>query len=206
MKKALLLLLALTCVLIQGLPAAAHASLAQAYPPIGAVLSVAPNEVRLIFDDDLQDLGANSNIIEVTNSSGAQFQIGSATVEGATLLVPLLPLAPNTYTVTYRVVSADGHPVSSSYSFELLPKADSVATSGSKPKPQSRPSHNSNQKTPSATPTPSVSVPSYKAEKEEPSQIDWIETLGVAAGTFLSLGLIVGVAFRIRHKKLTQSK
>jgi len=201
----LLLLLALACVFIQSLPAAAHASLAQAYPPIGAVLSVAPSEVRLIFDDDLQDLGANSNIIEVTDPSGTQFQKSLATVEGATVVVPLLPLAPNTYTVTYRVVSADGHPVSSSYSFELLPKADSVTTSGSTPKPKSTPSHNPNQTTQSATPMPSVSAPSYKAEKE-PSHIDWVETLGVAAGAFLSLGLIAAVAFRLRHRKLTQSK
>ena len=191
---------------MHSLPAAAHASLAQAYPPVGAVLSVAPNEVRLIFDDELQDLGPNSNVIEVTNSSGTQFQKGLATVEGATVSVPLLPLEPSTYSVTYRVVSSDGHPVSSTYSFELLPKEGSLTTASSAPKPQSRPSHNPTQKTQSATPTPSVSAPTYKDGKEETSQIDLVETLGVAAGAFLSLGLIAAVAVRLRSKKLTHSK
>ena len=104
------------------LPAFAHAQLVDATPGIGSRVHSAPTSVTLSFDDDLIDLGsATANIIEVTNHSGAHFESGATRLSGATLSVNLQGLsAADTYTVTYSVVSADGHPIAASYQFEVV--------------------------------------------------------------------------------------
>ncbi|MCX8528555.1 MAG: copper resistance protein CopC [Rhodoluna sp.] len=103
--------------------ASAHASLSSANPSVGSILQVAPTEVTLVFDDDIQTIeGTNANLIEVTNERGEHFEDGSTQVQGATVKIALQKITSGTFTVAYRVVSADGHPVSSEYSFEVAPK------------------------------------------------------------------------------------
>ena len=48
------------------------------------------------------------------------WSIGDPRVQGAVISIGVRPLGPaGTYTVNYRVTSADGHPVSGSWSFQL---------------------------------------------------------------------------------------
>jgi hypothetical protein len=76
--------------------------------------------VTLVFDDDIQVIeGTSANLIQVTNDRGDHFEQGQTQVQGAMVNISLLPIPPGLYTVAYRVVSADGHPVSSEYSFEV---------------------------------------------------------------------------------------
>jgi len=97
--------------------ASAHASLAIASPGVGKVVNISPKIVRLTFDEDLISLG-NANQIKVTNSKGAVVSLASTTVNRSTASVQLKKgLVYGTYTVTYRIVSADGHIVSSKYKF-----------------------------------------------------------------------------------------
>jgi hypothetical protein len=76
--------------------------------------------VTLVFDDEIQVIeGTESNIITVTDENDRHFETGDVTVNGGKVGVELSPLNEGTYTVAYRVVSADGHPVSSEYQFEF---------------------------------------------------------------------------------------
>ena len=117
MKKLLLLLISLFIVA----PASAHTSLVSSNPESGAVLNEAPFEVRLKFNEDLLLVSdKNPNRIEVVNGIG-QVVSGMAKVDGAEISTPLdLSLEPSgEYTVKYRVVSADGHPVEGEYQFTV---------------------------------------------------------------------------------------
>jgi methionine-rich copper-binding protein CopC len=75
----------------------------------------------LYFGEDILVLkGKNPNSISVTNSKGISVNAGETKVSGTTFLEALKsPLASGKYKVSYRVVSADGHVVSGSYSFNV---------------------------------------------------------------------------------------
>jgi len=113
-------LLALTASLFVTAPASAHAALTWSSPEVSSSVSEAPTQVTLVFDDEIQVIeGTDSNIITVTDENDRHFETGDVTVNGGKVGVELSPLNEGTYTVAYRVVSADGHPVSSEYQFEF---------------------------------------------------------------------------------------
>lgn len=89
-------------------PAAAHASLVSVDPPDGARLDQSPDVVTLTFSEAVSaELGG----VRVLDGDGEQVQEGAARVDGATVVVGLTPDLPDgTYVISYRVISADGHP------------------------------------------------------------------------------------------------
>jgi methionine-rich copper-binding protein CopC len=113
-------LLALTASLFVTAPASAHAALSWSSPAVSSSVTEAPTQVTLVFDDDIQVIeGTESNIITVTDENDRHFETGDVSVNGGKVGVELSPLNEGTYTVAYRVVSSDGHPVSSKYQFEF---------------------------------------------------------------------------------------
>ena len=103
-------------------PATAHAQLALANPKASSVLTKAPTKIKLTFDDDLIVVeGANQ--IVVTDPRGRAVTNGATAVEGSEMSVGLKRLTVfGRYKVLYRVLSADGHPVSAFYYFYFQKK------------------------------------------------------------------------------------
>ena len=98
-------------------PAAAHAELVSTDPAEGARLPEAPDRVTLTFTEGVS-LGAG--YARVLDSSGQRVDAGDATVQGDAVVVPLRADLPDDgYLVTYRVVSADSHPISGGFSFAV---------------------------------------------------------------------------------------
>jgi len=119
MRKALLAL-AITGAALLGTatPALAHNVLIGSDPGNGASVAKGPEKVTLTFDQYVQN--ADVNQIAVTGPDGSQWAEGPVTVENNVLSAPLRPLGPaGKYTVGYRVLSADGHPVSGEIPFTL---------------------------------------------------------------------------------------
>jgi hypothetical protein len=91
-----------------------------------------PDEVTLTFTEGVS-LGAG--YARVLDASGERVDTGAASVEGDAVVVPLRGDLPDDgYLVTYRVVSADSHPISGAFSFvvgdgELVP-TDAAAGAG----------------------------------------------------------------------------
>jgi copper transport protein len=102
--------LLLAVVLLLGLagPAAAHASLVSVDPPDGARLDEAPERVQLTFSEAVSaELGG----VQVLDSNGSRVDEGATRVAGAVVEVDLRAGLPDgTFVISYRVVSADGHP------------------------------------------------------------------------------------------------
>ena len=104
-------------------PASAHAQLVSANPKAKSVLYVLPTQVKLMFDDDLIDV-AGGNQIQVTDPKGKRIDVAESHLLGNQLNIDLKKSSVlGRYTVTYRVLSADGHPISASYFFNLAKKA-----------------------------------------------------------------------------------
>jgi copper transport protein len=100
--------------------AAAHATLEGTSPARGAKFGRAPAEVRFRFDESVE---ASFGALRVFDSHGRQVQTGAAFHpggRGSVVAVRLKPGLPHdAYTATYRVISADGHPVSSGFVFTV---------------------------------------------------------------------------------------
>ncbi|MEH0934526.1 copper resistance CopC/CopD family protein, partial [Micromonospora psammae] len=111
------LLLAMLCVpLAPARPAAAHAVLVATSPVRDAVVGAAPREVLVTFTERVSPV---SGRVRVLGPDGRQVHTGEPVVEGATMRIPVrVPERPlGTYLVSYRVVSADGHPVAGSFTY-----------------------------------------------------------------------------------------
>ncbi|SOC46625.1 copper transport protein [Blastococcus aggregatus] len=135
---ALLVLLAgwLGTALVSAGPAAAHATLIATDPAEGARLDAAPDEVTLQFSEGVS-LGAG--YARVLTAGGDEVDGGEPSVEGQELRIPLPgDLGDGGYLVTYRVVSADSHPISGAFSFvvgegELVPAGAGAAEDDADP-------------------------------------------------------------------------
>ena len=132
MRRSWFLLVALLAVWLGGgvvtaPPAAAHATLVSTDPGEGARLDAVPAEVSLEFSEGVS-LGAG--YARVLGSDGERVDTGAAAVDGRVLRVPLRADLPDDgYLVTYRVISADSHPISGAYSF-VVGDGDLLSTAG----------------------------------------------------------------------------
>ncbi|MEU7614323.1 copper resistance CopC family protein [Micromonospora sp. NPDC049204] len=115
----------LVALLIPASPAWAHNSLKSSTPARDTTLSRAPTEVALEF---MQRLDPTFTTIVLTDAAKRKLTTGAPVVTGATSTVQITGALPNgRYTVAYRVVSADGHPVQGSYPFTVADPASSAA-------------------------------------------------------------------------------
>ena len=101
--------------------AQAHAALESTVPAKGAVVAKTTNKVTMHFGEDILVIkGKNPNSILVSDSRGKKVSFGTTIISGANISSALkAPLSPGKYTVKYRVVSADGHVVTGSYTFTV---------------------------------------------------------------------------------------
>jgi methionine-rich copper-binding protein CopC len=100
------------------LPALAHAGLASSEPADGDVMSSAPTEVVFTFTEPV----AGPAFVTVLGPDGSNVAEGDAVIDGATVTqsTKLLPQQ-GAYTASYRVISADGHPVVGTIHFTVDP-------------------------------------------------------------------------------------
>ena len=111
-------------------PALAHARLVETYPTDGGTLAESPEQVQLLFSEPIE---AEFNPVEVYDQGGDRVDEDDARVSpnNARLLVADLGgLHDDSYTVEWRVTSADAHPISGAYEFVVDTSAATDATEG----------------------------------------------------------------------------
>ena len=105
----------LVVTLVQAPGALAHTDLILSDPADGAVLEADPSDVLLSFSEELIPETVS---VSVADGTGFVVTVAAPGVDGADVSFPWPPaLTGPDYTVNYRVVSQDGHPVSGSVSF-----------------------------------------------------------------------------------------
>lgn len=111
-------------------PVSAHTELVSSSPADGASVKRLPATIELTFSEAL----VTPAFVTVTDPSGAAVDTGKPTVENELVRQQTTgAAATGSYTVEYRVVAGDGHPVTGSLRFTVT--AGSRATSGDKPAP-----------------------------------------------------------------------
>jgi copper resistance protein C len=167
------LLLGVLASIVTATSAEAHAALKSVDPKDGSTVTRVPAAVVLVFSEPI---GTSFATVTVTGPSGSSVSDGKPQVEGDTVTQPLDPTMPNgRYTVDFRVVSDDGHPVSEQTTFTLRAAATATASPSSS----------------SSAPSPTTSATNVPA----PSQTAAAATTPAEGdSTPLRLGLAVGVA------------
>jgi copper resistance protein C len=165
---------------LAGTPAVAHDALLDSEPADGAVVTQAPDRVLLSFAATQAEIGAE---VVVTGPDGTVWSDGPAVVSGATVTQPLKAGMPSgEYTVLWRSVAGDGHPVDGALGFTLdlpvdpPPPVDVIV------------------ETPAISETPATAPPEAAAEPVDGrSAVPWL----VAGASVLALGAVgVGLARR----------
>lgn len=97
--------------------ASAHAARVSADPADNASVSSGPARVSATFNEDLQTTFAAMTVV---GPDGNMWAAGDPQVHNSVVSVGVRPLGPvGSYTVNYRVTSADGHVVAGAWSFRL---------------------------------------------------------------------------------------
>ncbi|WP_155060049.1 copper resistance CopC/CopD family protein [Streptomyces blattellae] len=109
--------------------ASAHAALRSTDPSDGSVLKSAPGELTLTFTESV---GLIDDSVRILSPSGHRLRLGEAEqVPGRSDAVRVsLPAkaATGTFTVAWRVVSADSHPVSGAFTYSVGKPSATAAT------------------------------------------------------------------------------
>lgn len=110
----------LTGIAVLGLatPAFAHNVLIGTDPKSGATVTAGPTQVRFDFNAPVR---TGPNTITVLGPNGTHWERSeNAMVMGNSVMADVAPLGPaGVYTVSYSIISADGHPVSGDITFTL---------------------------------------------------------------------------------------
>ncbi|WP_179150817.1 copper resistance CopC family protein [Leifsonia sp. NCR5] len=158
--------------------AEAHDALASANPGQSATVSTRLEEVTLTFNEAPLSGLQSGIIIQVTDASGKEVSTGDLRISDRTLARSLTITAQGDYTVTWRTVSADGHPIDGAYTFTY---AGPVPPS---PTPTATPT----AVAPTATPSPSVTSAKPFAEASTASA-----PTGLIATIVIAVLVVAGV-------------
>ena len=156
MTRAALRLLAATvaaCValLLGAAPAFAHTRLEGSNPADKSNVDSAPESVSLSFNEDIS---AEFASVSVVGPDGTNYATGQVSAAGGQVSTAVSPLGPaGAYTIGYRVVSDDGHPVQGKVSFTLTAPGPGAAAATPAPAAAE----------PTAAPAPASAAPATTA-------------------------------------------
>ncbi len=123
---------------VGGQTVGAHARLSDTVPAVDSVVEVPPREVELTFDEPVRPVPQG---IRILSPDGRDVASGEATrsADGRSLTVPVDPAgARGSFTVSYRVVSTDGHVVAGSWVFSVGERTATAASADERADPWSR--------------------------------------------------------------------
>jgi hypothetical protein len=173
--------LAGVALLLGAAPAAAHNTLTGSTPADDSTVTVPVTEVVLEFDQAVQTEFAQ---VAVLGGDRTPYGSGEPVVVGRTVTQAVESLPDGRYDVSYRVISADGHPVSGTISF--------TATGQAAPPPTESP-------TPEPT-TPAVTDPTPAAADTAPATVEADPTgaaVAVSEDTGLPTAALIGGALAV---------
>ena len=102
--------------------AQAHASLVRSEPADGAVLAKQPDRLQLVFSEPVSPL-----VMNLVGPTGESMRLDRYHLHDGTLVIePPGDLAQGSYALSWRVTSADGHPIGGSVVFSVGSPSPSV--------------------------------------------------------------------------------
>lgn len=103
-------------------PAHAHSALTSSNPAQGSVIEVFPTDFALTFNEELISIeGQSVNKLSLSDASGVNYSLSETTIAGEVLSASVTAgqYPAGEYLLTYRAVSADGHPITGEIAFTV---------------------------------------------------------------------------------------
>ena len=184
------LLLAAGLLFVTAAPAAAHDEIVSSSPEAGSTVSVVPEEISLTFSGEiLTDFSAV--IIEVVAPDGQNIASGDPVIDGTTVTQAVTPGQAGVYTVRWRVVSSDGHPISNEYQYTV----EAVTVPTSAPTPEA-----TEEQTPDPSPTSAANT-SGEVHNGPSGGGELLPVLAVLSGVIVLGGALVVVLMVARERR-----
>lgn len=162
-------------------PALAHDALESSQPANGAKLNAAPSEIVLTFEGEILNGIAS---VAALNSDGKQVPLTDPTVGKTVVSVPWpTGTPPGSYTVAWRIVGSDAHPISDTFDFSYTSASSTPAA----------PASSAAAATPDPTPTSTTSSTSSAAPL--------VVGVGILIGLVV-LGGVIALVVRRRRPRL----
>lgn len=144
----------------------AHTTLTSADPEPDTTVTEELNEIVLTFNTDVETSSTFTLLLD-----GVEQELGPIEVEGQFVRgVVDTPLANGEYTVAWRIVGEDGHPIQSEYAFTLA---------APEPEPAEEPAEEPTEQPveePAEQPTPTEETPAPADDVDEPASPDASES------------------------------
>jgi len=161
-------------------PAVAHDAFVGSDPAANSTLTEPPIFVSAIFSADVVVLDG-AVVLQVTGPNGDLISDGNPRVDGGTVTQPLIEHdTPGTYSVFWRIVGSDGHPIEGEFEYSLDPVAAS--------QPSEAPTAPATTSTP-ASPTATESVPDEEATPTDGNSLASLAFWFAVASIVLLLGV-----------------
>ncbi len=187
----LALFAAASMILLGSVSASAHAELEASNPIADSVIGAMPSQIELSFGETLMVVegSAEANQVTVSDAKGNRVDDKKTVVADRMASVGVAPgAAEGVYTVAYRVVSEDGHPIEGSFKFEV----SVAAQSGEAPVATPVPIGEEPEGAPTAVIAPAPEPVLYDGAasgESSPSPLPWIlsgaTVVAAAAGAFI---------------------
>ncbi|MCS5723602.1 copper resistance protein CopC [Herbiconiux sp. CPCC 203407] len=109
--------------LVPAAGASAHDALESSSPAAGESVTADPGTLSLTYSDTLMAIGETTDgfAVQVTDAEGMHYESGCVAIADSSVTTPIALGDAGGYTVTWQVVSSDGHPTSGQYEFDYSP-------------------------------------------------------------------------------------
>ena len=185
LRRALLGVLAATMIGFIGTPAAtAHDSLIGTAPEEGQVIDTAPEAITITLSEaPLESSGLELSRIQITGPEGTAVEATPVTLEENIMSAPAAIDAPGVYSVAWRTVSSDGHPIEGVFEFTYEPASTTPAEEPTTSAPAAE----------SAEPTPTAAAAPSASDEEDPVAEPAVEETGSSGGVSWLLLIVIAV-------------
>lgn len=174
-------------------PALAHDVLTGSDPENGATLDTVPEEIVLTFNNTPLESDSGNAIVVTGPDEETTYEEGGLTFDGTEVSVALAPLdQAGEYTIGYRVVSSDGHPIQDTLTFSVTEEAIVAAA------PEPEPEEDETEEEVAEEPAAQEPADETAAEEDEgglsPAALGVVAVVAIAA-----IAAVVLVAVRMRR-------
>ncbi len=190
--------------------AAGHASLTSSDPADGAELAVAPEEVTLTFSEELLNELVEVSILDASGELVMATEAEQTPPPGTAVMVPWpTDLPAGQYSVAFRVVSEDGHPVTGQVTFSYAetlaasepteaatPAATPEATQETTPEPTAE---QTQQETAATDTEPSPELISAEGAGQPGNSL--IGPALIAGAVIIGVGVVISVVMLARSRQ-----
>jgi len=169
----------------------AHTGLKSSNPENNQIVKEQLKEIALTFNTDIEPLSS----FEVVDDNGTEYKVSDINIDKSQMIGTMAePLNDGTYTVNWKIIGRDGHPIKGTLTFRVEVPLAETPTFPSEETGIALPTPSASSSPESAPASPS-SVPTGQTQSDSDSEGSSLAAQSNASWIFLGLAALVFVVF-----------